>query len=88
MVKRNILAELEGVPEQGRVAALIDYARARCEFMRCPFTAWLLMDEAYMQRAYLRDAAMAQFKKWCRACNEPRSVNNAARFVLRREGLL
>lgn len=87
-MRRDILAELQAAPVTARVQSLVEYARARCEFMRCPFTAWLLMDEAYMQRTAKRDAAMSDFKKWCRACNEPRSVNNAARFVLRREGML
>ena len=88
MVKQDIISLLVSAPVRTRMESLLQYARARCEFMKCPFTTWLLMDEAYNHQADMRDAAMAEFKKWCLACKEPRSLNNAARFILRREGLL
>ena len=88
MERQAILTILASAPVRTRMESLVQYARARCEFMRCSFTTWLLMDEAYGHDTARRDAAMSDFKKWCRACKEPRSVNNAARFVLRREGLL
>ena len=89
MEKIDVLARISAMPQDraARRTALVGYAAARCQFMACPFTAWLLMDEAYGRDARRRDLAMSAFKRDCKSRRIPRSVNNAADFILDREGL-
>ena len=89
MEKIDVLARISAMPQDraARRTALVGYAVERCKFMACPFTAWLLMDEAYGRDARRRDLAMSAFKRDCKSRHIPRSVNNAADFILNREGL-
>lgn len=83
MEKRDILhsAEFMLADDEGRRTMLFEYARARCAFMKCSFTAWLLFDEAFMQHGDIRDAAIAEWKMWCRLSGRPRSVGAALTWL-------
>ena len=89
MEKIDILARISAMERDRakRKGALVQYASLRCAFMNCPFTVWLLMDETYSHDARRRDLAMSAFKRDCKSRRIPRSVNNAADFILDREGL-
>ena len=89
MERIDVLARIAAMPKDraARRTALVGYAVERCKFMACPFTAWLLMDEAYGRDARRRDLAMSAFKRACKSKRMSRSVNNAADFILDREGL-
>lgn len=79
MEKMDILhsPEWQGADRERRRTMLFAYAEARCAFMKCSFTSWLLFDEAFMQRGERRDRAISEWKAWCRANDLPRSVSTA-----------